>query len=483
METKVEALEDNRAKVTVTIGAKDIDARIKKTYRDFANKYNFPGFRKGKAPRPIIDNALGKEAVRATVTDDVVNGCTPLAIDESGVYPISKPEFDLGDALVEGGKDFTFSFTLQVKPNLELSSYDPVDIELPAQDVTDAEVDEQIDVLREHYYTLKDAPANTKVKDDSYLDLAMKATDDKGEEISSLTTDSRPYTLGTGLFPAEFDEKLVGLKKGATAEFDIDVPEKSAPIMLQSLSGKTKTVHFEVEVKVVKKKILPEVTDEWAKDTMGFESAEDLRKRVAETLKSQKESMLPSLKESACLQKLAERLKGDVPEAMAQEHEAGLLQNFFQQLQSQGMSFDAYLADQKMTADKFKEDVKLQAADLAREDLALDAYARHAGMEATDEDVSNEFVKAGVDDPKGLEKQWRENGQLHMVRQGILRTKAVTDIMEKAKVTEVAASEKKAEKKPAAKKTAAKKPAAKKTTAKKPAAKAAAPKADAKDAE
>ena len=91
METKVEALEDNRTKVTVTVDAADIDARIKKTYKDFANKYNFPGFRKGKAPRPIIDNALGAEAVRATVTDDVVNGTYPLAIDDCDLYPIAKP--------------------------------------------------------------------------------------------------------------------------------------------------------------------------------------------------------------------------------------------------------------------------------------------------------------------------------------------------------------------------------------------------------
>ena len=149
VETKVEALEDNRTKVTVTVDAADIDARIKKTYKDFANKYNFPGFRKGKAPRPIIDNALGAEAVRATVTDDVVNGTYPLAIDDCDLYPIAKPEFDETD-LVEAGKPYTFSFTVTVKPEIEISSYEPVEIELPAEGTTDAEIDEQIDALREH---------------------------------------------------------------------------------------------------------------------------------------------------------------------------------------------------------------------------------------------------------------------------------------------------------------------------------------------
>ena len=104
METKVEALEGNRAKVTITLDAKDVDARIKNTYKEFANKYNFPGFRKGKAPRPIIDNALGKDAVRASVADEVVNGLSPIAIDEKGLFPISKPEFAEEPGLVEDGK-------------------------------------------------------------------------------------------------------------------------------------------------------------------------------------------------------------------------------------------------------------------------------------------------------------------------------------------------------------------------------------------
>ena len=116
---------------------------------------------------------------------------------------------------------------------------------------------------------------------------------------------------------------------------------------------------------------------------------------------------------------------------MRESAEATLIQDFFQQLQSQGMTFDRYLMQQGITPDQFKEDVKKQAADVAKQDLALDAWARHFGMEATDEDVTAEFQKSGVEDPAALEKEWRANGQLHMVRQGIMRTKAVYDLMER----------------------------------------------------
>ena len=487
METKVEALQDNRVKVTVTVDAKDIDARIKKTYKDFAHKYNFPGFRAGKAPRPIIDNALGAAAVPATVTDDVVNETYPLAIDGSNLYPVSKPTFDEDMGLVEAGKPFEYSLEVEVKPELELSSYDPVEIEMPAEGVSDAEIDDQIDQLREHYYDYEDAAAATKVKEDSYLDLGMKATDDAGADIESLTTPTRLYGLGTGLFPAEFDAELVGMKKGQKKEFSIDVPAEPT-VMTQPLMGKTTKINFEVEVISVKNKVLPEVTDEWAKDTLGFENVADLRSRVAESIEEQKADVLPRIKENQCLSKLADRLQGEAPEAMCEEAETSLLQDFFQQLQRQGMSFDAYLAQQGIKPDQFKEDVKAQAADMTKQDLALDAWARHFGMEVTDEDVAEEFVKSGVEDPKKLQEEWRRNGQLHMVKNGIARTRAAEDVMEKAVVTIVepgAAADKKDEKKPAkkasAKKTAKKDEAKAEATEKKPAAKKAAPKKAKKD--
>lgn len=487
METKVEALENNRVKVVVTVDAKDIDARIKKTYKDFAHKYNFPGFRPGKAPRPIIDNALGAEAVPATVTDALVNETYPLAIDENNLYPVSKPVFDEDMGLVAAGKPFEYFFEVDLKPEFELSSYDPVEIEMPSEDATDAEVETQIDQIREYYMEYEDAPAATKVKEDSFLDVSMKATDDAGEEIAALTTESRLYGLGTGLFPASFDAELVGMKKGQKKEFSIDVPAEPT-VLTQPLMGKTSKINFEVEVQVVKNKVLPEVTDEWAKEALGFEDAADLRTRVAESILEQKKSVLLRVKENQCLSKLAERLQGEAPEAMCEEAEASLLQDFFQQLQRQGVSFDAYLKQQELTPESFKEDVKAQAADMTNQDLALDAWAHHYNMEVTEDDVAAEFVKSGVEDPKKLHEEWRKNGQIHMVKNGIARTRAAEDVMEKAIVTIVepdADADKQDEKKPA-KKAATKKATKKDDTKdaegeKKPAAKKAAAKKAKKD--
>lgn len=461
MDIKVEALEDSKIKVTVTVEARDVDAAVKKTYKDFAQKYNFPGFRKGKAPRPVINNALGAEAVMATVTEEVINKTYPQVIEAEKLFPVGSPEF--GDAgMVEPGKPFAFDFTLSVKPEAELSSYEPVSIELPVACVTDAELEEQITALREHYVTYEDASAATKMKPENYADLAIKATDADGADIPAVSSESRLYGPGTGMLPEAFDAEIMGLKKGQSKEFALDVPADEASVLLSAQAGKK--VSFEVTVNVVKKKAVPELTDEWARDTMGFEDAADLKARVSESIEAQKADLMPRMKENACVSALIERFEGEVPEALAEEAEANLLQDFFTQLQRQGVGFDAYLAQQNMTSEQFKADVKLQAADEAKQQLALDAWARAKGIEATDEDVTAEFAKAGLDNPAQVEKEWRESGRLYLIREGIVRAKAMADVMDTAQVTEVdyaaQAQAEKADAKKASKKKAKKDDAA-----------------------
>lgn len=481
METKVEELQEGQVELTITIGADEIDKRIKATYKDFAHKYNFPGFRRGKAPRPVIDNALGAEAIRATVTEAVINDTYPLAIDESGVAPISKPTFNDEDALVEDGKPFVFSCTFSVKPELALSDYDPIAIELPCEGATDTEIELQINVLREHYYDFEAAPAATKIVEDGYADIAVAASDANGESLEEISWDSRFYGLGSGMLPAAFDQELVGMKKGQKKSFDLDItPENSAG--LSAVSSKTKSVHFDVEILAVKKKVLPEANDEWAKETLGFESLEDLKTRISESIIEGKAESLPRMKENQCLSVLAARLTGDVPESMVESAETDLLQTFFQQLQKQGANLDSYLQQQGITIEQFKEDVKRQADDVTRQDLALDAWVRHKGFEVTDEDIKTEFANSGADDPEALEKEWRSHGQLSVLRQNLLRVKAVNDVIDTAIVTQVDPDEKngitekaKDSKTDSAKET--KEAAPKKTTKKTPAKKTTATKA------
>ncbi|MEG2260514.1 MAG: trigger factor [Raoultibacter sp.] len=458
MKTQVEALKDNQKKLTVTIEAEDVNTRIKKTYKDFAHKYKFPGFRPGKAPRPVIDNALGASAVVATVTEDILNQTYPLALDEQDLFPIDQPQFG-EDLMAQADKPFTYDVTLTCAPEFTLSNYEPVEVVLPSEKANEVEVAEQLDQLREYYHEFKDASAASKVKEDSFVEITMGVKDESGAEIESLAAEKRLYEVGKGLFPTGFDTELIGMKKGQTKEFTLDMTAEPS-MMATGLGDKASTLTFNVTVEVVKTKILPEVDEKWATETCGFESLDELKSRIVDTIENQKKEVLPQMKENQCLYGLQERLEGEVPEALCEGEERNLLQNFFQQLQQQSITFDAYLAQQGITPDQFKEDVKKQAADVTAQDMALDAWARHAGYVITDEELSAEFAKSGAEDPAALEAEWRATGQMHMLRRSMMRTRAAMELMDNAIVTDPEAADAKPKKKAAAKKTAAKDEAA-----------------------
>lgn len=439
MKTTVEHLEDFQKKVTVTLEASEVTERINKQYKDYAYKYNFPGFRKGKAPRPIIDSMLGADAVRAAVTDDILNNVFPLAMDEQDLVAIGQAQVDDVDQLVTSGEDFTFSATVPCYPEFELSNYDKVSVKLPSVEASEEEVDTQIEELMNYYYTFEDASASKKLADGGFADIAMSATDADGNAIVAFATDNRLYEVGSGLFPEEFDKAIIGMKKGESKTFDVDMTQPS--MMSNGLTNPGNTT-FTVEVKQVKNKVMPELTDEWVKETAGFENVADLRERIAENVKTQKEQLMPRLRETEALYALQERLQGEAPEGLCESEEQQLLQNFFMQVQQSGMTFDAYLATNGLTAEQFQADLKKQARDVAEQDLALDAWARHAGFEITDEDISAEFEKSGTEDPKALEKEWREQGRIAMLRQGIRRTRAIEAILDDLEVEELAPGEK-----------------------------------------
>lgn len=435
MNIKAEALENNQVKLSFEVEAADVDARIKRTYRQVAKRYNFPGFRPGKAPRPVIDNNLGKEYVLTQVTEDLVNSAYPQGLEENNLIPTQRPEYDFESEMVEDHKPFNFTATVTLKPQIELSSYEPVEVEIPSTAATEEEIDSQIEELRSYYTDFEDANANTKVKPGEYVEMTVAATDANGEDVPALSCEHRLYELGQNVYPESFDAEIIGLKKGGEKSFDLDLTEAFSAVTA-SLEDKG-TYHFDVTIDVIKKKVLPEVTEDWAKEKFGFEGLEDMRTKIGDSIKSQKDQNAPRRKENECLMALASRYEGELPEGMVERQESENLQNFYGQLSRMGLTFDKYLEVMNITPDQFKEDNKKQAADTVRQDLALDAWARHFEIEATEEQVHNEFVQADLDDPKAVEAEWRREGRLPLIRESIVRTNALRDVMDKAQVTEV----------------------------------------------
>lgn len=436
MNTTVECLEDSKVKLSVTIPAVEVDARIKETYREIASKNNFPGFRKGRAPRQIIDSTLGREGILAQTTDDIVNEAYPMAIDAEDLRPLGDPTMEQSD-IVEEGKDYTFVASVSVTPLLNLVSYEPVEIELVSDKASEAEIEEQVTALRDYYFSFKevdDRPA--EIGDFATVDLKVTF---EGKEVPSLTFTERPVELGAKIVPGEIEEQIVGMKLGESKEFDFVAPHDT----LASVGGeKDDTAHAEVTLKAVRVKEFDTIDDAWAKEKTGFEDLADLRVHIAESIEGQRKEMLPRLKDQECSYAIAKRLEGEAPKEMIAATQQQLLRDFFNTLQRQGMTYDAYLQSTDLTPVQFQDDIKKQALDMATQSLALDSLFVHREMELTDEDIDKEFEGAGVDDPKALRKEWEEAGRMSTIREAIRRSKASDWLIETAIVTTVDPAEK-----------------------------------------
>ena len=456
METSAERLENNVIEVTATVDAKIVDKAIADTYKDLAGKYKFPGFRPGKAPRKVIDNTLGKEAALGQATEAVVAEALPQVIEAQDIVPVGDP-FYPEPAMVEVGADFTFKVRFMVRPELELSSYEPVDITLPSEEATEAEIEQQIETFRGYFGKFEDIEGRAiEAGDTVYLKC-------KGiENAESVDFENRLYKLGSGQMPEAFDAALVGMNPGEQKEVSFEMPqaeEGAEPVVSK----------IDVTVNRLVERVLPEVTDEFAKNNFGFNAVQAMRDAIAAEIGEQKKQAIPQLKENRVTGRLAQRLEGEATPAYVNTIFQELGQNFLNQLQSRGMNLDNWLMMNGMTQEMFLSDLQKQAGDIALESLALDALVRHLGIEATDEDVDAEFEKAGVADKEAMKAEFLADGRMPAIRVSIRRNKAIDWLLETAQVTvsdepeAPAAEEEKAEeapKKKAAKKTAKKAEAA-----------------------
>lgn len=422
-------VKDAKLTATVTIPAADVDAAIKKAYKDAAKKYRFPGFRSGKAPRPVIDSALGAEATLAQATNDLIGDAEPAVLNELDIVPTKQGDYkDI--ELAKDHEDYTYTVEFSLRPSCELSSYDAVAIEMPPAEVTEGEIDQQVEMLLGYHATFEDVEGRA-VEGEDYVTVDMK--DVKNAE--QFAGEGRLLAMGTGNLPKEFDEGLTGMNVDETKTITW-TPE----------GDDAEECSVEVTVKGIKTRKTPELTDEFVKETFGFDDIAAMRDAIKIELEQDKASKLPALKENRCVAALAERLQ---LEEMDEDYEQSVFQelgqNFLQNLSARGMTLDTWLQASGLTSDQFIADLHHQANDVARESLALDALARELKIEVTEDDITAEFENAGVKDVEASKAEFIADGRMPAVRESIRRSKAVDHLVENAQVTEVDETAKDAE--------------------------------------
>ncbi len=411
-------VKDAKLTATVTIPAADVDAAIKKAYKETAKKYRFPGFRPGHAPRPVIDNMLGAEATLAEATNQVIGTNEAAVLNELDIVPVKEGDYkDI--ELVADHADYTYTVEFTLRPSCELSSYDAVEIEMPPAEVTEGEIKSQLDMLMSYHSTFEEVERSAE-KDD-YVTAEVKDV----KNAASLAGESRMFVVGSENLPAELNEALAGMAKDETKEISW-TPE----------GDDAEETTVEVTVKTIKERKTPEMTDEFVKDNFGMDDVAALREAIKSEIEGDKASKLPGLKENRAVAKLAERLELEkVDEDYEQSVFSELGQTFLQNLQSRGMSLDTWLQASGLTSEAFIADLHRQADDVARESLALDALARELKLEVTEDDVTSEFENAGVEDVEASKASFVADGRMPAVRDSIRRSKAVDWLVENAKVT------------------------------------------------
>lgn len=408
---------DNKLEAKLVIAAADVDAAVKKAYKDIANKYKFQGFRKGKAPRPVIDGLVGKEAVLAEASEELLNAATPLMLNELDVVPVGQPTFGDEPVLAKEGADYELNATINLRPDCELESYDAPEINMPPEEVTEAEVAEQLEALVSYHGTFEDAAEDYVAAKGDMLTLDIENVEN-GEQLAG---EDRPFMIGSTTVPAEFDEAVTGMKVGETADVELKLEDKD--------------VKVKVTLKSAKKHVVPELDDELAKKGFGFDTVDALKDAVKEEVAEDKKVQLPNLKETRVIEKITEALKLDeVPADYVKEVFDELAQDFLAQLQRQGLTLDTWLQARGVQVNDFIADLNAQAAERARQSLALDALAKKLGLAATEEDVRSEFENAGMSDVDASIKEFTEAGRMPAVRESIKRSKALDWLLENAKV-------------------------------------------------
>ena len=431
LKTSVERLEDYKVKLTITVPAADVDAAIAEAYSSVGKKLRIPGFRKGHAPRPVIDNYVGREHVLAEATEAVLNDFYAKAVDAEQLRPVQSPEMDAVET-VQQGEEFTFDAEVVTRPELTIESTDDITIEIAPRAVSDAEFEAQIEDLRERFATLEPVEDRGVAADDYALISFVGYVD--GETNEGNEVDKYLYEMGRGLMPKEFDEAIMGLEPGAEARVEFEIPATSSK---EEYVGKK--AQFDVVVHEIKAKKRPEVDDDFASQ-MGFDTVEEMRTDLRARLDQDKQAGYDMAKEKASREEIARRTPGDIPEAMIQGRMNSLFTDFERRLKEQGTSLEAYSHATGLTSEVLETELHKDGEQLIREDLALEALFRAKGMEVTDAEIDIELAdiaRASNGSVEDARKKWEEMGLMAVIREGAMHRMAVNWLMDNVTVVEV----------------------------------------------
>lgn len=372
------------AKLTIEVPAEDFEAAVEKAYQKSKNKINIPGFRKGKAPRKMIEQMYGKEIFFEDAANYAIPTAYAKAVDECTEEIVSQPKIDIEQA--EAGKPFIFTAEVALKPEVTLGTYKGVEVEKTDASVTDEEVDAAIE--RERESNARTVSVEDRAVQDGDLTVLDFEGFVDGEAFEGGKGENYPLTIGSNTFIPGFEEQLIGAEIDKEVEVNVTFPED---YQAQELAGKPAV--FKCTIKEIKEKQLPDLDDEFAGEVSEFETLAEYKEDVRKNLGEKKAEEAKLEKEDKVVDAIIADAKMDIPEAMLETQQRQMAEEFAQRIQMQGLSLDQYFQFTGLTRAAFLEQLKPQAEKRIQSRLVLEAVAKAENIEASDEEYDEEIKK------------------------------------------------------------------------------------------
>ena len=428
METTVESTDPHTVKLTIEVPEEEFGKDLDRTYRAIANQIKIPGFRKGKVPKQIIDTQIGKEQI----LEEFVNSSVPTyfrkAVAEEDLAPITDPDIDVQQ--LEPGKPFVFSATVEVRPRLsfEESDYTGISVTKPSVEVSEQEIDDWLERLRERFSELE--PVGRPVQQGDFVTVDLTVTKG-GQKVEQASREDYLYFVGSGEVGEKLDVELVGAKPGAILKVSDALPERFG----EELGGAA--VEITVLVKDVKSRKLPELDDGFAKTASEFDTIPQLRDDLRERLTEVKEREADAALRDLVLQAMIDKVDVDLPESLVDEETDHRIHHARDQAERMGVGLEKMLELQGWDEARLRSDSREHAIRAIKSDLVLEGIARNASLEVTAEEIGAEIAvlaQAYDREPKAVAKDLERTGQVVTLAGDIIRTKALDLLVERADV-------------------------------------------------
>ena len=424
MNCKVEKTKNaNEVKLEITIEAEKFENAIKKVYFQNAKYFNIPGFRKGKAPQAIVEKYYGKEIFYEDAFNDIASEEYEKAVEESKLEVVSRPKIDI--VTMEKGQDVVFTAVVSTKPEVELGKYKGIEIEKIEYNVEDSDIESNLKQMQEK--NARVISIETPVENGNIAVIDFEGFVD-GKAFEGGKGENYSLEIGSGSFIPGFEDQVIGMKIDEEKEINVKFPEE---YFSKDLAGKDAT--FKVKVHEIKKKELPELDDEFAKDVSEFDTLEELKNSIKQRLINENVQKVKYEKEDAVMKVVTSQMKVDIPEGMVDVEVDNMVKDMEQRMSYQGLKLEQYLKMLNKTEAEFRKEFEPQAIEAIKSRLALEAIIKNEKIEASEREVKDKLEEMAKNYGKTAEELEKNENIKEYIKQGIENEKAIEFLVENAK--------------------------------------------------